>query len=69
MTKKQKAALVAAVLAVLGALAAGGKGLATSDALVERVRAVEVRQEVSDKDFRERLDRIERKLDRLIERK
>lgn len=64
MTRKQTAALVTALIALLGTLAAAVSGLHKSDSVAERVRVVEVRNE----GLTERLQRMESKLDRLIER-
>jgi len=68
MTKKAKAAIVAAVLGIATSL---GAGIASS----ERVRAVEVRLEERERSLEQRLHSIDRqleahgfKLDRLIER-
>lgn len=65
MTKKQKAALIAAVLAVLSAAGAAVAGNVKADSTGERVRAVEVRIE----DIKPRLERMEIKLDHLLERR
>jgi hypothetical protein len=78
VTKKQIAAIVVALLTVLGSLAAGARGLsvgsegvAAAKALAERVQALEVRErerekrEVAEARWRER---IEEKIDRLVER-
>ncbi|HYF22615.1 MAG TPA: hypothetical protein VD929_04370 [Caulobacteraceae bacterium] len=75
LTRKQKAGIVAAVLTVLGSLAAGLNGQATANRLSERVRVLEVTIAEREKALLHRLDSVDRqlenvnfKLDRLIER-
>ena len=71
MSKKQIAAVVAAVMTVLGSLAAGVQGLSTATSTAERLQALEIREgerekrELEGERWRER---IEAKVDRLIER-
>lgn len=76
MDKKKVAAYAAAILAILGAVGTGVKGLSTSDNLVERVRAVEVQVIEKDEHQKETLREIRRdiramneKLDRLMEKR
>lgn len=64
MTRKQLAAVVAALIAIAGALGLGVNSQASASGASERVRALEVRQEEQDK----RLQRMEGKIDRLLER-
>ncbi len=75
MTRKQKAAIVAAVLSVLGTLGLAVNGQALAERGSERVRALEVRLEEREKALDHRLQSLDRqleaiglKLDRLIER-
>ena len=75
MTKKQKAALVAAVLTVLGSLAAGLNGQSVAWKMSTRVQVLEVTITEREKALVQRLDSIDRqleaqnsKLDWLIER-
>jgi len=75
VTRKQKAAIVTAVLAVLGSLGLGVNGQATANKLSERVRVLEVTIAEREKALLHRLDSVDRqlenvnfKLDRLIER-
>lgn len=64
-SKRAIAGIVTAILAILGALGAGVSGLSSSGDTSGRVRVLEVRAEGID----QRLERIENKIDRLIERK
>jgi hypothetical protein len=75
MTKRQLGALVTGLLAVLGTLAAAVSAKSESAGAAERVRAAEVRLDYVEKihDLRvqvleRRLENIDLKLDRLIER-
>ena len=75
MTRKQKAAIVAAVTALVGALGLGVNGQVLVARGSERVRALEVRLEEREKSLDHRFHSVDRqlegialKLDRLIER-
>lgn len=75
MTRKQKAAIVAALMALVGALGLGVNGQVTAGGVRDRVRALEVRLEEREKALDQRLHSVDRqleaiglKLDRLIER-
>lgn len=75
VTKKQKAALVAAILTVASAFGLGVNGQVVGGGAIERVGKLEVRLEEREKALLQRLDSVDRqleaqglKLDRLIER-
>ncbi len=76
LTRKAKAIIAAWVSSIIltaaGALVAGVKGLTTAETTVSRVGDVErqvIETSVQVGEVDRRLDRIEAKLDRLIERK
>ena len=76
LTRKMKAAIAAwvaaVVLAAAGAVAAGVKGLSVAETTTGKVSDVErqvIESSVQIHEVDRRLDRIEAKLDRLIERK
>ena len=76
LTRKMKAAIAAwvaaVVLAAAGAVAAGVKGLSVAETTTGKVSDVErqvIESSVQIHEVDRRLDRIEARLDRLIERK
>lgn len=71
MTKKQIAAIVAAVLGLLGTLGAAVSARSTAGSATERIRVLEVREDLrsqADAEDARWRERIELKIDRLIER-
>lgn len=62
MTKKQKAAVVAAILSVAGAFGLGVNGQMAVGDIAARVTALEVRVEEREKALDRRLDRLEEHL-------
>ncbi len=65
MSRKQKAAILAVVTALAGALGLGVNGQVVAGGVSERVRALEVQRAEDSR----RLERIEDKLDRVIEKR
>lgn len=64
MTGKQKAALIGAVVTLLGSAAAGLQGLSTASDTSTRIKVLEVQRDGDSK----RLERIEDKVDEVLKR-